>query len=126
MSLEMESGQVLLVDFWASWCGPCRASFPWMTDIQEKYKAQGLKIIAINLDQDRQQALDFLTEFKPGFTVLFDAAAELPENFGVIGMPTSFLMDRDGRIRATHVGFHEKNIADYESAITQLLSEKGD
>ncbi|PJE57082.1 TlpA disulfide reductase family protein [Marinomonas sp. BSi20584] len=124
-SLEMEKGQVVLVDFWASWCGPCRESFPWMTSIQAKYKEQGLKVIAINLDQENEQALDFLKEFKPGFTVLFDTEAQLPEDFGVIGMPTSFLIDRQGKIRATHVGFHQKNINEYESAIAKLLAEKG-
>ncbi|TYL46634.1 TlpA disulfide reductase family protein [Marinomonas sp. IMCC 4694] len=125
-SLEMEKGQVVLVDFWASWCGPCRESFPWMTSIQAKYNSQGLKVIAINLDQEHEQALDFLKEFKPGFTVLFDTEAQLPEDFGVIGMPTSFLIDRQGKIRATHVGFHQKNIHEYESAIVKLLAEKGE
>ena len=123
-SLEMQKGQVLLVDFWASWCGPCRESFPWMTSIQAKYKAQGFKVIAINLDQEKDQALDFLSEFKPGFTVLFDTEAQLPEDFEVIGMPTSFLIDRQGKIRATHVGFHQKDISKYESAIAELLIEK--
>lgn len=125
-SLAMEKGKVILVDFWASWCGPCRESFPWMTNIQQRYKEKGLKVIAINLDQDREQALSFLTEFKPGFTVLFDSNAQLPEDFGVIGMPTSFLIDRQGKIRATHVGFHAKNTAEYESAISQLLTEAGE
>ncbi|WP_417560855.1 TlpA disulfide reductase family protein [Marinomonas sp.] len=126
ISLEMEKGQVVLVDFWASWCGPCRESFPWMTSMQAKYKDQGLKVIAINLDQEKGQALDFLEEFKPGFSVLFDTKAELPEDFGVIGMPTSFLIDRQGNIRATHVGFHQKNINEYESAIAKLLAETGE
>jgi DsbE subfamily thiol:disulfide oxidoreductase len=126
ISLDMEKGQVLLVDFWASWCGPCRESFPWMTSIQSKYKDQGFKVIAINLDQENNEALDFLKEFKPGFTVLFDTQAQLPEDFGVIGMPTSFLIDRQGKIRATHVGFHQKNIDEYESAIAKLLAEKGE
>lgn len=126
MSLEMEKGQVILVDFWASWCGPCRASFPWMTSMQEKYKTQGLKVIAINLDQEKEQALDFLKEFKPGFTVLFDTEAQLPEDFGVIGMPTSFLIDRHGKLRATHVGFHINDTDEYETAIAELLIEKGE
>ena len=124
VSLDMEKGRVILVDFWASWCGPCRESFPWMTSMQAKYKDQGLKVIAINLDQEKGQALDFLDEFKPGFSVLFDSQAELPEDFGVIGMPTSFLIDRQGNIRATHIGFHQKNIDEYESAIAKLLAEK--
>ncbi|MBJ7538113.1 TlpA disulfide reductase family protein [Marinomonas transparens] len=126
VSLKSQKGKILLVDFWASWCGPCRESFPWMTNIQAKYKDQGLKIIAINLDQAKEQALDFLKEYKPGFTVLFDSDALLPEDFGVIGMPTSYLIDRQGNIRATHIGFHNENLADYESAITQLLAEKGE
>ncbi len=123
ISLYMEKGQVLLVDFWASWCGPCRESFPWMTNIQAKYKDQGLKIVAINLDQERDQALDYLQKFKPGFSVLFDTDAKLPEDFGVIGMPTSFLIDRQGRIRSTHIGFHSKETMNYESEIIELLAE---
>ncbi|MCB5161172.1 TlpA disulfide reductase family protein [Marinomonas algarum] len=122
-SLQDVRGDVLLVDFWASWCGPCRESFPWMTEMQAKYKAQGFKVIAINLDQDKQQALDFLKEYSPGFTVLFDNNATMPDRFGVIGMPTSFLVDRKGRIRAVHTGFHQDQLANYESVITQLLAE---
>lgn len=94
--------------------------------MQEKYKTQGLKVIAINLDQEKEQALDFLKEFKPGFTVLFDTEAQLPEDFGVIGMPTSFLIDRHGKLRATHVGFHINDTDEYETAIAELLIEKGE
>lgn len=122
-SLQSVQNEVLLVDFWASWCGPCRESFPWMSDIQAKYKSQGLTVVAINLDQNKQQALDFLQQYPPGFTVLFDHAATLPESFGVIGMPTSYLIDKKGRIRAVHTGFHQDQLTDYENLIMALLAE---
>ncbi|MBR7890104.1 TlpA family protein disulfide reductase [Marinomonas sp. A79] len=126
LSLQSVNDQVLLVDFWASWCGPCRESFPWMSDIQAKYKTQGLKVIAINLDQDKNQALNFLKKYPPGFTVLFDNKAAMPDRFGVIGMPTSYLVDREGRIRAVHTGFHQDQLGNYEQLITQLLAENKD
>lgn len=122
-SLEAYQGKVVLVDFWASWCSPCRTSFPWMNEMANKYRDQGFEIAAINLDQEQPQAMKFLKELPPEFTVLFNQTGEMPEAFEVIGMPTSFLIDRDGKVRSTHIGFHTEKTADYEKEIQQLLSE---
>jgi len=116
-------GQVVLLDFWASWCGPCRESFPWMNSLQQRFGEQGLKVVAVNLDDDSAAAREFLQQLPAQFTVLLDPDAQLPETFAVMGMPSSYLLDRQGRLRATHVGFHSQRIPDYENTIKTLLAE---
>lgn len=116
-------GRVVYIDFWASWCGPCRQSFPWMKDMQAKY-GKDLAIIAVNMDQEKNKADAFLAEFQPAFSVLFDPAGTLASQFKVQTMPSSFMLDRAGKPRFKHLGFHENKRAEYEKEITQLLSEK--
>lgn len=123
LALNDLRGQVVLLDFWASWCGPCRESFPWMNTIQQRYGDDGLVIIGVNLDQDTEAARAFLQAVPADFTVLVDAQAQWPEAYGLIGMPSSYLIDRQGRIRATHTGFHSNRVANYEASIQQLLAE---
>ncbi|MEH6825246.1 MAG: TlpA disulfide reductase family protein [Motiliproteus sp.] len=122
-ALSDYKGKVLLVDFWASWCGPCRESFPWMNSMQQQYQTQGLEVVAINLDEEPELARAFLQQVPASFTVLLDTDAQLPAAFGLIGMPTSYLIDREGRIRARHVGFHASRVDDYENSIKTLLTE---
>lgn len=124
LDLAAYKGKVVYIDFWASWCGPCRQSFPWMKDMQAKYGRDGFAIIAINVDQEKKLADKFLAEFNPAFTVLFDGNGTLASQFKVQTMPSSFMLDRNGQPRFKHLGFHEGKRADYEQEITQLLSEK--
>ena len=84
-------GKVVLVDFWASWCGPCRQSFPWMNRMQQRYGAAGLQIVAVNVDQDRAEAEAFLRKLPAAFTVAFDGGGDTPKRWGVRAMPTSVL-----------------------------------
>lgn len=116
-------GQVVLLDFWASWCGPCRESFPWMNQVQQRYGDDGLVIVGVNLDQDTAAARAFLDAVPADFTIAFDSQGQWPEAYGLIGMPSSYLIDRQGRVRATHTGFHSGRVADYEASIQQLLAE---
>ncbi|OOV86566.1 TlpA disulfide reductase family protein [Oceanospirillum linum] len=122
-SLSDFKGKVVLVDFWASWCGPCRQSFPWMNQLQETYRAEGLEVVAINLDHEAGLAKEFLQDLPVQFTVLLDTDAQLPEEYGVIGMPSSYLIDRNGKIRAQHIGFHSDRVKAYEDNIKVLLAE---
>jgi cytochrome c biogenesis protein CcmG/thiol:disulfide interchange protein DsbE len=117
-------GRVVYVDFWASWCGPCRQSFPWMEVMKSTYEAQGLEIVAVNLDRDRADADKFLTQFHPTFAVRFDPNAELAEFYKVRGMPSSVLIDRHGVARFTHVGFRPVDGPVYEAQLRKLLAEK--
>lgn len=113
-------GKPVLVDFWASWCGPCRESFPWMNEIREKYP--DLEIIAINLDEERSEADSFLANNVTNFTVHFDPEGEYAEKFGVPGMPSSYLIDGEGNIIKEHIGFFSSKTDYYESAIIELLA----
>lgn len=124
LDLAAHKGQVVYVDFWASWCGPCRQSFPWMKAMHEKYGKGGLVIIAVNVDQERKLADAFLAEFNPAFTVLFDDKGALARQFKVQTMPSSYLLDRQGKPRFRHLGFHESKREQYEQEFQLLLAEQ--
>ena len=117
-------GRVIYLDFWASWCAPCRQSFPWMEAMKKTYEGQGLEIVAVNLDGDRADADKFLKLFHPTFSVRFDPAGGLAEFYKVQGMPSSVLIDRHGVVRFTHVGFKPIDGPAYEAQVRQLLAEK--
>lgn len=116
------TGQVILVDFWASWCAPCRRSFPWMNAMQRKYGADGLQIIGINVDKERALADEFLAETPAEFELRFDPAGKLAEAFGVQAMPSSFLLDASGNVIATHFGFKTADARGYEREIVEALA----
>lgn len=116
-------GQVVYLDFWASWCVPCRRSFPWMNEMQERYRSQGLVIVAINVDKDRALADKFLADYPAKFQIVYDPEAKLASAYDVPGMPTSFIIGRDGIVRKRHIGFRVKHIAEYEAAVSSILNE---
>jgi cytochrome c biogenesis protein CcmG/thiol:disulfide interchange protein DsbE len=124
LDLTSLRGRVVYLDFWASWCGPCRQSFPWMETMKSTYGAQGLEIITVNLDRDRADADRFLKQFHPTFDLRFDPKGELAEQYKVQGMPSSVLIDRHGVTRFMHVGFRPVDGAIYEAQVRELLAEK--
>jgi cytochrome c biogenesis protein CcmG, thiol:disulfide interchange protein DsbE len=117
-------GYVVYLDFWASWCAPCKQSFPWMQALQTTYEGQGLRVVAINMDADRADADRFLHQFQPTFDVRFDPKGEVAVFYKVKGMPTSVLIDRHGVARFTHVGFRPADGSAYEAQLRLLLGEK--
>ena len=118
--LEKLKGKPVLVDFWASWCGPCRESFPWMDEIKKKYPE--LEIIAINLDEEREDADEFLLEMPTELNIVFDPEGELAEKYRVDAMPSSYLIDTNGNIVVQHTGFFADKTTEYETSIKQLLA----
>jgi thiol-disulfide isomerase/thioredoxin len=124
LDLNEFRGRVIYLDFWASWCKPCRQSFPWMDELQRKYRNRGLLVVAVNVDQDRGQADQFLNRFGPSFRILFDPSGELAEKFKVPGMPSSFLIDRRGVVRERHVGFLPENEESIDSEVQELIAEQ--
>lgn len=116
-------GKVVYIDFWASWCKPCRASFPFMNDMHAKYQAEGLEIIAVNLDENKENAEAFLERLPANFTVVFDPDGNIAQQYELVGMPSSYLVDRDGNLRASHQGFFTAQLPAYENEIKQLLAE---
>lgn len=123
VSLKDLRGKVVYVDFWASWCGPCRQSFPWMSSMFEKYGDQGLAVVAIDLDKERDAAGAFLYEFAPRFTVAFDPAGKTAEAFRVEAMPSSFIVSRTGTIVYAHEGFEKSKAGTLEDHIKEALSQ---
>ena len=124
VKLAQLEGKVVYLDFWASWCDPCRDSFPWMAEMKEKYGGDGLEVVAVNLDKERELADKFLETMKVNFVVAFDASGETAEKYKLRGMPGSYLVGRDGRIHASHLGFKDKDKAKLEAAIKVLLQQK--
>lgn len=110
------------VDFWASWCGPCRQSFPWMNRMQAKYGPQGLRIVAVNLDTSRADAQAFLKEVPATVTLGFDPKGEAARRVGVRAMPSSVLLGPDGKVLMQHSGFRAEDEAELESRIAAALS----
>jgi thiol-disulfide isomerase/thioredoxin len=123
LDLNALRGRVVYLDFWASWCGPCRQSFPWMESMKQAYEAQGLTVLAINVDRDRAAADRFLKTFHPDFEIRFDPQGSWAEQFKVSGMPTSVIIDRHGVVRFTHVGFWPAQADTSVQQIRELLAE---
>ncbi len=124
VKLEDFKGKVVYLDFWASWCVPCKKSFPWMDEIRQKYSEKGFEIIAVNLDKDRSAADDFLKELDVSFTLAFDQSGDSAAQYKLKGMPTSYLIGCDGKVYASHIGFRDKDKVELEKAIVNLINKK--
>ncbi len=122
ISLESLRGKVVYVDFWASWCGPCKKSFPWMSELQTKNAEKGLVVVAINLDKKRELADAFVEQTKPSFVVAYDPAGKMAEAYKVKVMPSSFIIAPDGTLAYTHEGFDPKSQASIEEAVAKALA----
>ena len=121
-------GKVVLVDFWASWCGPCKESFPVMDGLQKKYGERGFVIIAVNEDEKKSDMDDFCKDNPTSFVVVRDAGADgkkLVDTTEISVMPSSFLIDAEGKVRFTHSGFHGNDSKKkYEQEIESLLKKQ--
>lgn len=117
-------GKFVYLDFWASWCGPCKQSFPWMNELQSKFGGKGLRVIGVNVDTKPEDAQKFLSQIKANFTIAFDHAGATPRSFGIKGMPTSVLIGPDGNVVFEHAGFKDDDKAEIEDRIKQLLKDK--
>jgi cytochrome c biogenesis protein CcmG, thiol:disulfide interchange protein DsbE len=122
ISLADLRGRVVYVDFWASWCGPCRRSFPWMNEMQQRYGSSGLKIVAINVDKQHADAERFLQVNAARFPVVFDIAGNMPLAYSVQGMPSSYLIDARGTVVLVEQGFRDDRKAEIEKQIQSLLA----
>ena len=114
-------GKLVYLDFWASWCTPCRKSFPWMNKIQQKYADKGFEVIAVNLDKDKSQVMKFLKKYPAQFKIAYDPAGTSADAFNVKTMPSSFLINRKGHIVLKHNGFRKKDIQKIENIILSNL-----
>ena len=124
ISLKQYRNQVVFVDFWASWCVPCRYSFPWMNEMQERYGKDGLKVIGINVDKDKAMAQKFLELIPATFDIAYDPEGEVADLYSLKVMPSSYLIDRDGNLVHAHKGFKTSDGSRMETMIKKLIDEK--
>lgn len=122
-NLQQFQGKVMYVDFWASWCGPCAKSFPFLNEINGKFQDRGLKIIGVNLDENPSDAQAFLAKYPASFTVVADAGEQCAQTFAVKAMPSSYIIDKKGIIRHVQLGFRTGEAKELEALLEQLLAE---
>ena len=120
-ALSQFAGKVVYLDFWASWCAPCRTSFPLLNKLHQKLQAQGFEVIAVNLDEDKAKAAQFLKDFPVTFNILSDPSGQWADKFGVEAMPSSYIIDKKGILQKIHQGFASSDIEELETKIMQLL-----
>lgn len=122
--LQALQGEVVYVDFWASWCPPCVKSFSFLNQLEHEFKAQGLRVIGVNLDEKQMDARAFLNNNPVDFEIVADQTKQCAKDFGVVAMPSSFLIDRKGNVRYVHQGFRPGESEQLRAMVEQFLSEK--
>ena len=123
LSLESFRGKVVYLDFWASWCGPCRVSFPQLEALRAELGQRGFEVYAINVDEQEADALEFLARVPVSYPVVRDAEGKTPAAWGILGMPTGYLIDGEGVVRQVHQGYKKSDGEKLRAAIVQLLGE---
>ena len=121
VDLDSQSEKILYIDFWASWCGPCKLSFPSMIKLKELFKDEPFEIIAISVDTDLRAATKFLDSYKINFQVALDRDGVVAEKYALPGMPSSFLLGTDKKVIATHKGFRKSDFAKIKKEIEAAL-----
>jgi thiol-disulfide isomerase/thioredoxin len=121
LALESLRGQVVYVDFWASWCAPCLQALPALDVLQRRYAEQGFTVVGVNVDTDRAAALRMLKRVAVGFTIVFDPQGRWPEAFALKAMPSGYLLDRDGVVRFVKAGYMAKDLPQIEAAVQREL-----
>ena len=118
------SGKVVLVDFWASWCGPCKQALPAYNKLYSKFKKDGFSVVGINVDDEKSAGVKFLQEHPVNFPIVYDSGKKLVSEVGVVTMPTSYLVDSKGNVHEVHQGFREGDESKMARDIAGLLKKK--
>jgi thiol-disulfide isomerase/thioredoxin len=119
--VQKTKGQYIYIDYWASWCGPCRQSFPWMNALQAKLGPKGLKVVAVNVDAKRADADKFLTHTPAQFTIAFDPLGDSAKKLAIKTMPTSMLVSPEGKVLFVHSGFRAEETGQLEAKIAAAM-----
>ena len=123
MRLSDQRGNIVMINFWASWCGPCREELPLMEELYQEYQDLGFEILAINVDDEESKADVLLNDIEVTFPVLYDTSGEVSQLYEVSAMPTTVFVDRDGLQRILHKGFVAGDEVKYDKAIRMLIRE---
>jgi peroxiredoxin len=116
-------GQVVMLNWWASWCGPCRQEMPLLDDLQKKYADYGFVLLGLNVDENTEQAERLLGQIPVDFEILFDPTSSTSEQYGIDAMPSTILVDRDGNMRFLHRGYKPGYEDDYDAQVKALVLE---
>ncbi len=119
--IKENKGKVIYIDFWASWCSPCKKSFPWMNNIHKKYK--NLEVISVNVDSEKAYADEFLASTPASFSVVYDHNGQIAKKYKLKGMPSSYIINKKGQLVSSHVGFNESKKEKYENELKSLIAE---
>lgn len=123
LRLSEHRGEVILLNFWASWCGPCRQEMPLLNALQERYSKLGFNVVGVNVDKDSALANKLLKDIPVSFPVLLDDTGAISASYNVSSMPTTIIIDRDGNMRYLHKGYKPGFEQDYEQQIKELIRE---
>jgi len=124
INLAKLKGKVVYLDFWASWCDPCRKSFPWMNDMHSRYDSNKFTIIAVNLDSSKKDASKFLHKMPADFPIAYDPEGTVASKYNLKAMPSSYLIDKSGSLVYSHKGYREGDTAIIEKKIASLINSK--
>jgi peroxiredoxin len=123
VSLTQYHGQVVMINFWASWCGPCRQEMPLLESIYKKYNKLGFTLLGVNVEPDSKAAEDWLKATPVSFPILFDKDSKVSKLYDVAGMPSTVIIDRSGKVRVLHRGYKPGDENEYLDSIRTLVRE---
>ncbi len=123
LKLSEMAGNVVLINFWASWCGPCREEMPLLNDLHNKYQPLGFTVLGINVEEQTDMARGFLKDYPVDFPVLLDDKNQVSKLYDVVAMPTTVVVDRDGKLRFLHKGYKSGDEKKYRDMVKQLIRE---
>jgi len=123
LKLSEHRGEVVLLNFWASWCGPCRKEMPYLEQIQEKYSDYGFTVMGVNVEEDSSKAKKMLKDIPVSFPILYDTTNSVSKAYKVSAMPTTVIIDRDGNMRYLHKGYKSGDEATYKQWVKKLIRE---
>lgn len=123
IKLSELAGNVILLNFWASWCGPCRTEMPLLNDLQNRYEPLGFTVLGVNVEEDSAPAKTFLSKTPVDFPILLDNRNQVSKQYDVLAMPTTVMIDRNGKVRYLHKGYQAGDEKKYKKMIKQLVRE---
>ena len=123
VKLSELAGNVVLINFWASWCGPCREEMPLLNDLHNKYEALGFTVLGVNVEEQAAPAIGFINKSPVDFPILFDSKNSVSQAYKVVAMPTTIVVDRDGNIRYEHKGYKSGDEKKYRKMVKKLVRE---